>query len=80
MIRSQGDIPDTTPEHSHFGNNPGPVAEVDNPWPFTVVRVGLILNICIPGELGSTTIREELMKCIAVPLSLEGYRNATTVV
>ena len=78
MVRSQRDIPDTTREHSHFTNNPRPVTEVDNPWPFAIVRVGPILNVCIPGELGSIAIRKELMEHITVPLSLEGYGYATT--
>ena len=71
-------MPDTAREHSHFGNNPRPVTEVDNPWPFTIVRVGPIPNVRIPGELGSIATRKELMERITVPLSLEGYGYATT--
>ena len=69
----QRDASNTMRGHLHFGDNPRPMAEVDNPWPSTIVRIGPVLNVCIPGGHGSITTREEFVKSVAVALGLVGY-------
>ena len=60
-------------EHLHFGENPWPVAEVDDPWPSTIVRIGPVTNKCNPGSRGSIVTREKSVESVTVALGLVGH-------